>query len=92
MAHPAYPVPTPLDIELHGKNKNEEPHLNEAELSAHGTVMKDFRLELTKSGASKCGVCKEKIEMGEVRVGKKDNELDLNLFNHFRIIVNHERI
>ena len=31
-------------------------------LSAHGTIMKDFRLELAKSGASKCGVCEEKIK------------------------------
>ena len=31
-------------------------------LSAHGTIMKDFRLELAKSGASKCGVCDEKIK------------------------------
>ena len=31
-------------------------------LSAHGTIMKDFRLELAKSAASKCGVCEEKIK------------------------------
>ena len=31
-------------------------------LSALGTIMKDFRLELAKSGASKCGVCDEKIK------------------------------
>lgn len=30
-------------------------------LSAHGTLLKDFRLEYAKSGASKCGVCEEKI-------------------------------
>ena len=30
-------------------------------MSTHGTLMKDFRLELAKSGASKCGVCEEKI-------------------------------
>jgi len=41
-------------------------------LSAHGTIMKDFRLELAKSGASKCGVCEEKIKKGEVRAGKKE--------------------
>ena len=34
--------------------------------------MKDFCLENAKSGASKCGVCKEKIKMGNVRVGKKE--------------------
>ena len=71
-ANPVHPVPMTLDIELQGKNKNEEPQPNRAELSAHGTVMKDFRLELAKSGASKCGVCKEKIKMRKVRVGKKE--------------------
>ena len=30
-------------------------------MSASGTNMKDFRLEYAKSGASKCGVCEEKI-------------------------------
>ena len=48
----AHPVPMPLDIKLQGNNKNEEPHSNGAELSGHGTVMKDSRLELAKSGAS----------------------------------------
>ena len=62
----------PLDTELQGKNKNEEPQPNRAELSAHGTKMKDFCLENAKSGASKCGVCKEKVRMREVRVGKKE--------------------
>ena len=62
MAHPA---PMPLDIELQGKNKNEGPHSNGAKLSGHGTVMKDFRLELAKYGASKCNVCKELIKMGK---------------------------
>ena len=71
-ANPAHPVPMPLDIELQGKNKNEEPQPNRAELSAHGTKMKDFCLENAKSGASRCGVCKEKIKMREVRVGKKE--------------------
>ena len=69
MAHPA---PMPLDIELQGKNKNEEQHSNRADLSGHGTVMKDFPLEFAKSGASKCGVCKEKIKMRDVRIGKKE--------------------
>lgn len=41
-------------------------------LSAHGTIMKDFRLEYAKSGASKCGVCEEKIAKGHVRAGKKE--------------------
>ena len=34
--------------------------------------MSDFRLELAKSGASKCGICEEKIPKGVVRVGKKE--------------------
>ena len=45
-------------------------------LSAHGTLMKDFRLELAKSGASKCGVCEEKIKKGEARAGKKEFDSD----------------
>ena len=68
MAHPA---PMPLDIELQGKNKNEEQHSNRADLSGHGTVMKDFPLEFAKSGASKCGVCKEKMKMGKKQFKKK---------------------
>ena len=31
-------------------------------MTASGTNMKDFRLEYAKSGASKCGVCEEKIK------------------------------
>ena len=34
--------------------------------------MKDFRTELAKSGASKCGACEEKIKKGEARIGKKE--------------------
>ena len=30
--------------------------------SATGTNLSDFRLEYAKSGASKCGVCEEKIK------------------------------
>ena len=30
-------------------------------VTASGTNQKDFRLEYAKSGASKCGVCEEKI-------------------------------
>ncbi len=43
-------------------------------ISAHGTLLKDFRLEYAKSGASKCGVCEEKIKKGEVRAGRKEYE------------------
>ena len=43
-------------------------------LSANGTILKDFRLEYAKSGASKCGVCEEKIKKNEVRAGKKEYE------------------
>ena len=68
MAHPA---PMPLDIELQGKNKNEEQHSNRADFSGHSTVMKDFPLEFAKSGASKCGVCKEKMKMGKKQFKKK---------------------
>ena len=32
-----------------------------ASVSTTGTNMSDFRLEYAKSGASKCGVCEEKI-------------------------------
>ena len=31
-------------------------------LSKNGTLLKDFRLEYAKSGASKCGACEEKIK------------------------------
>ena len=34
--------------------------------------MKDFRLELAKSGAAKCKVCEEKIKKGEARISKKE--------------------
>ena len=47
---------------------------NSGGLSALGTIMKDFRLELAKSGAAKCQVCEEKIKKGEVRAGKKNYE------------------
>ena len=30
-------------------------------LSASGTLQKDFRVELAKTGASKCRVCEDKI-------------------------------
>lgn len=43
-------------------------------VSSRGTILKDFRLEYAKSGASKCGVCEEKIPKGEVRAGKKEYE------------------
>jgi hypothetical protein len=31
-------------------------------ISANGTLLKEFRLEYAKSGASKCGACEEKIK------------------------------
>ena len=34
--------------------------------------MKDFRLELAKSGKANCGACKEKIKKGGARIGKKE--------------------
>jgi len=43
-------------------------------MTKSGTNMGDFRLEYAKSGASKCGVCEEKIKKNEVRAGKKEYE------------------
>ena len=38
-------------------------------VSATGTNQSDFRLEYAKSGASKCGVCEEKIKKVKIMMG-----------------------
>ena len=45
-----------------------------AAVSATGTLLKDFRVELAKSSGAACRICEVKIKKGEARIGKKDFE------------------
>jgi len=59
----------PLPDEKGGKGKGKGKGKVEV---VDGTVIKDYRTEYAKSGASTCRSCEEKIPKGEVRIAKKD--------------------